>query len=66
MTAKKFNVLQKIFNLMKGIFNTRKKRVDLIKSEMVSALNRAIQRNDKKAIEDIRENTDKLEKELFD
>jgi len=66
MTAKKFNVLLKIFNLMKGIFNTRKKRVDLIKSEMVSALNRAIQQKEKDAIEEMRSLTEKLKKELFD
>jgi len=51
---------------MKRVFNTRKKRVDLLKSEMVAAMDRAIHQKEKKAIEEMRSLTEKMKKELFD
>jgi len=61
----KIRKAQEMLKSKDALFSTKEDRVKRIKGAILSAMNRAIQENDKKAIEEIRENTNKLEKELF-
>lgn len=61
----KLQEAQDILKAQEPVFNTKEDRIYRIKADIISAVNRAINKKEKTAIKDLNTLTKKLEKELF-